>query len=226
MSRLQKLDRLRELAREYAEALKREGLAKDIEVPDIATRIVAETLRDVEEARPRAPLAIEWKELPLPRGALPMQPKILLANYATIIAGWKCRHCNVLPPTRVIPFHQDVVTPAPPIVRPQSSANDRLRLKQPSKDSTVLPLLSREERKARLTELIKILRYCPRLEREPSRGCYNCTEPHHHRDCPYRRGTFCGRCGEPGMVHEECPRCYPEQYKLEGVIPTPTNRRG
>ncbi|KAK0075319.1 hypothetical protein PV325_007073 [Microctonus aethiopoides] len=205
---------------------------------DLEKRIVAETLRDAEDVQPNKPLAIEWKELPMPRGALPRTPQILLANYEMIVAGRKCRHCNVLPPTRVIPFPQDqpnlsqdrpIITQ--PVVSastmtPSFSANDRLRLKQPPKDSTVLPLYTREERKACLAQLLNILRVCPNVQRYKSGGCYNCTGPHHHRDCPYRRGTFCGRCGESGMVHEECPRCYPEQYGLEGVISTPTSRRG
>ncbi|KAK0076005.1 hypothetical protein PV325_006032 [Microctonus aethiopoides] len=220
MSRLQKLDRLRELAYEYTEALKREGLDKDFKVQDLATRVVAETLRGVESAQSMEPLAIEWRELPLPRGALSRPPTVLQSNYAMIIAGWKCPHCNVLPPTKVVPFASTERTVEPIAARSTSSVNERLRLKQPEKDSNVLPLLSREERKARLMELLKILRYCPRLERAAKRGCFNCTEPHHHRDCPYRRGTFCGRCGEPGMAHDECPRCYPEKYNLIGVEAT------
>lgn len=188
--------------------------------------MVAKTLGTIKKVQQQPPLAIEWKPAPLPRGALPMKPKILLANYAMIVAGWKCVHCNVLPPTRVVPFPSDVPVAGPSTAKQSFSANERLRLKQRPPDSTVLPLLSRDERKLRLLELLKILRVCPQLQRAENRGCFNCSEPHHHRECPYRRGTFCGRCGEPGMVHDECPRCYPEKYQLKGVVPKPTIRRG
>ncbi|KAK0166560.1 hypothetical protein PV327_004054 [Microctonus hyperodae] len=156
MSKLQRMERMRELAREYTEALMREGLDRDLDVPDLPTQLVAEALRAADVVSSRNQNAIEYGEMPLPRGALPR-------------------------------------TNVQPAVRPVRSANDRFRLKEPSKDATVLPLLTREERRERLSTLINILRLCPTVKRADRGGCFNCGEPHSHRECPYRRGTFCGR---------------------------------
>ncbi|KAK0075838.1 hypothetical protein PV325_006247 [Microctonus aethiopoides] len=187
MSRLQRLERVRELTREYTEALRREGIVQDPELENITTKIFAETLQDTEPTLLRAPLAIQYEEMPLPRGARPMPVFAISPVYSHVIAGWKCRHCNVLPPSHAIPWVQEGTT-STQITTSQRSANDRLRLKVPSGDTTA----------------------------------------HSHRECVYRRGTFCGCCGEPGMAHDECPRCYPEKYQLHGIIPTPSpaTRRG
>lgn len=50
-------------------------------------------------------------------------------------------------------------------------------------------------------------------------GCFNCQNPDHIlADCgnitKFRRGTVCGACGVPGLIHEQCPFCYPSRFKL------------
>ncbi|KAK0166583.1 hypothetical protein PV327_004076 [Microctonus hyperodae] len=225
MSQQRKLERLRELAREYSSTLKREGLDQDLEEPELAERVFAEVLREENLMLCNLQGRAEAQELSLARGAMPRSPTIIPAQFELIVEDWKCPYCNVLPPTRAIPLQLSQSNITVPVRNVSVSANDRLRLKQPPKESTVLPLLTREERKERLDGLLKLLRFCPELKSAKRGGCFNCGEPHSHRNCPYRRGTFCGRCGERGMTHDECPRCYPEKYDLKGVIATPVPKR-
>ncbi|KAK0166559.1 hypothetical protein PV327_004053 [Microctonus hyperodae] len=223
MSKQQRLERVRELAREYSLALQREGLNQDPDEPEIVARIFTETLNEQNTMVGVSRSNNEDNESLLPRGALPRPPTILPEPYKLIVAGWKCPQCNVLPPTRVMPWQVAQVQVNPPVerVNVNVSANERLRLKQPTEDSTVLPLLTREEITARLNGLLKILRLCPGIRSARRGGCFNCAEQHSHRVCPYRRGTFCGKCGEPGMTHDDCPICYPEKYGLGVDIATP-----
>lgn len=50
-------------------------------------------------------------------------------------------------------------------------------------------------------------------------GCYNCNSPNHKlHECTritgFERGTLCGACGVPGLVHDSCPFCYPKKFDL------------
>jgi Retrotransposon gag protein len=39
--------------------------------------------------------------------------------------------------------------------------------------------------------------------------CHNCKKPgHHYRSCPEQRNLFCFRCGTPGVVTTNCPKCH------------------
>lgn len=84
--------------------------------------------------------------------------------------------------------------------------------------SVAVPLLTTEEAREKARALAKELDKHPYLWADWGAvpGCWNCRQrTHTAKECTFRRGTFCGRCGEPGMILAYCPYCYPEKFGVK-----------
>ncbi|KAK0073475.1 hypothetical protein PV325_009680, partial [Microctonus aethiopoides] len=169
-SRLQKLEKLRDLTQPYVEIAAELGIVED----PTARSLVMEVLKDKVKKSEEQPLRVA--EVPRPRLRPPLRS-------------------DATPKTISVAHIQR--TPQRPMFKP-------------------LPYLWREESEVVTRELINILERNPNYPREPRYGCFNCSDPSHSaKECPWSRDTWCGQCGEVGMVHTNCPRCYPEQYGLK-----------
>lgn len=216
-SRLQKLEKLRDLTQRYAEVAAELGIVEDPTARNLVMDVLKEKVREknlqVVLAGPERRMKIKFR----------IREEM---RHPTIVAGAPCERCG----HASLQLMKREEVPARVCEVPMPRLRPPLRSDTANKALTVMPLqrppqkimfrplsyLSREESEAMTRELIGILQRNPNYPREPRYGCFNCSDPSHSaKECPWSRGTWCGRCGEVGMVHANCPRCYPEQYGLK-----------
>ncbi|KAK0169571.1 hypothetical protein PV328_011876 [Microctonus aethiopoides] len=222
-SRLQKLEKLRELTQRYAEVAAELGIVEDPTARSLVMDVLKEKVREknlqVVLAGPERRMRVQFRiptviELPTIVAGAPCEKcghaiLTLTANGETSPSGRVEAMPRLRPPLRSDRVNSGnemvVVTPKRPLFKP-------------------IPYISREESIKLTNDLIDALIRNPDYPREPRYGCFNCGDPAHSaKECKLPRGTWCGRCGEVGMLHANCPRCYPEQYGLK--IKPFTNRR-
>ncbi|KAK0166573.1 hypothetical protein PV327_004067 [Microctonus hyperodae] len=216
-SRLQKLEQLRQLTAQYAEIATGLGIVDDPEARILVLDVLKEKVQEKRlQIVPAGPSRWHWAQIVRPKAT----------GIPPIIAGVPCERCSYAPFTikNKLERPQGEVEVTRPRLRPP------LRSDRPKEESAVshkedhvykppfykpIPLITRSESEKITGELISILRRNPNYPREPRYGCFNCGSPAHSaKECYLTRGTWCGRCGEVGMIHTNCPRCYPEQYGL------------
>lgn len=216
-SRLQKLEMLRDLTERYAEVAAGLGIVEDPTARGLVMDVLSEIVQNKRmQLVPAGPARRYRAQIILPKAS----------QHPVIVAGAPCKQCGYaslqltkskeqtlrvveVPRPRLRPPLRSDAAPKLASVAPIQRPPQRLMFKP-------LPCISREESNALTRDLIDILRRNPEYPRELRYGCFNCDNPlHSAKDCTWSRGTWCGRCGEVGIIHADCPRCYPEQYGLE-----------
>ncbi|KAK0156780.1 hypothetical protein PV328_012322, partial [Microctonus aethiopoides] len=200
-SRLQKLEKLRDLTQRYAEIAAELGIVEDPTARSLVMEVLKEKVREknlqVVPAGPERRMKIQFR----------IREEM---QHPVIVAGVPCERCghsllqvkkSEEQPLRVVevprprlrpPLRSDATTKMISVAQVQSTPQRPI--------FKPVPYLSREESEVMTRELINILRRNPEYPREPRYGCFNCSDPSHSaKECPWSRGTWCGRCGEVGM---------------------------
>ncbi|KAK0071488.1 hypothetical protein PV326_001179, partial [Microctonus aethiopoides] len=190
-SRLQKLEKLRDLTQRYAEIAAELGIVENPTARSLVMEVLKEKVREknlqVVLAGPERRMKIQFR----------IREE---TQYPTIVAGIPCERCGHS--SLQLMKREEVSTRVCEVPMPR--LRPPLRSDTANKALTVMPLqrplqrpmfkpvpyLSREESEEMTRELINILQRNPNYPREPRYGCFNCSDPSHiAKECPWSRGT-------------------------------------
>ncbi|KAK0073227.1 hypothetical protein PV326_013626, partial [Microctonus aethiopoides] len=186
-SRLQKLEKLRDLTQRYAEVAAELGIVEDPTARSLVMEVLKEKVREknlqVVLAGPERRMKVQFRI-----------PTVI--EHPTIVAGAPCEKCGhaILTLTangETSPSGRVEAMPRlrPPLRCDRVSSGSEIVVVTPKRPLfKPIPYISREESIKLTNELIDALIRNPDYPREPRYGCFNCGDPAHSaKECKLPR---------------------------------------